>query len=379
MKQIYLDYNATTPVAPSVFEAMEPFFKKHYGNPSSNHAMGRAAAEAIVDARTQVAGMLAADPEEIVFTSCGTASNNLALKGVMMSGGRVRGHLIISNIEHPAVESPARFLQKLGCDLTVVNCSHDGLVNPADIQKALRPDTRLVSIMHANNEIGTIQPLREIADLCSQHSVLLHTDASQSAGKISTHVDELGVDMLTVAGHKLYAPKGIGALYVREGIGLEPILHGGDQEQGMRGGTENTAYIVGLGQACKLAARCLDEARDRMQVLRDRLYKRLCEGTGIALPVNGMASPRLPNTLSVRFPDCIGRELLSRCHEICASTGSACHSEIQTVSNVLSAIGLNASECESTIRLSVGWYTSEEDVDFASNALVGTWESLKLA
>lgn len=378
LKQIYLDYNATTPVAPSVFEAMEPFIVKHFGNPSSSHAIGRASAEAIEDARMQVAGLLACDREEIVFTSGGTDSNNLAIKGVMMSEGRPRGHMIISNIEHPAVVEPARFLQKLGCDVSVVKCSPDGVVDPADIRDAIRPDTRLVSLMHANNEIGTIQPIREVADVCHQRTVLLHTDASQAVGKILTHVDELGVDLLTIAGHKLYAPKGIGALFVREGIGLEPVLHGGNQENGMRGGTENTAYIVGLGHACKLAARCLDESFERMQSLRDRLYQRLCEGTGLDLPINGANAPRLPNTLSLRIPGCSGRDLLDRCHEVCASTGSACHSEMQSISTTLAAIHLDLDQASSTLRLSVGWYTSEEDVDFAANAITGAWEALQV-
>ncbi len=379
MKQVYLDYNATTPVAPSVFEAMEPFFTRHYGNPSSSHAMGRASAEVMEDARSRVAGILAADAEEIVFTSCGTGSNNLAIKGVMMFEGRPRGHMIISNIEHPAVTAPARFLEKLGCDVTVVKCNPDGIVNPADVRDSLRSDTRLVSIMHANNEIGTIQPIREISNICKQHSVLLHTDASQSVGKISTYVDELGVDLLTIAGHKIYAPKGSGALFVREGVGLEPLLHGGDQENGMRGGTENTAFIVGLGQACKLASRCLDESRERMETLRDRLYLRLCEGTGENLCINGGDVPRLPNTLSVQMPGCIGSELLDRCNEICASTGSACHSDLQAMSKTLSAIGLSVEQANATLRLSVGWYTSEEDVDYAGSALVSAWESLTAA
>ncbi len=375
MKQVYLDYNATTPVAPSVFEAMEPFFKTHYGNPSSSHAKGRAAAEAIEDARMRVAGLLACDREEIVFTSGGTGSNNLAIKGVMLADGRPRGHMIISEIEHPAVTVPARFVEKLGCEVTVVGVNSDGVVDPTEVKNAMQPDTRLISIMHANNEIGTIQPLREISELCRSSSVLLHTDAAQSVGKISTHVDELGVDLLTVAGHKLYGPKGVGALYVREGIQLEPVLHGGDQESGMRGGTENTAFIVGLGQASKLADRCLDESFERMASLRDRLYRKLCEGTGLDLPINGQQSPRLPNTLSVRIPGSKGAEILSRCPEVCGSTGSACHSDIGSISATMVAIGLGMDEAVATLRLSVGWYTSQEDVDYAANALVGAWET----
>ncbi len=378
MKQIYLDYNATTPVAPSVFEALEPYLKKHFGNPSSSHVLGRAAAEAIEDARMHVSAILAVDREEIVFTAGGTDSNNLAIKGALLANGNRGGHIIISNIEHPAVTEPARFLQKLGCQVSVVPCNSRGVVDPHDVQAAMQANTRLVSIMQANNEIGTIQPLRDIAEVCHRHSVLLHTDASQSTGKIRTYVDELGVDMLTIAGHKLYAPKGVGALYVREGIHLEPLLHGGDQENGMRGGTENTAYIVGLGQACKLANRCLDEASQRMNMLRDRLYQGLCEGTGHQLPVNGQGAPRLPNTLSVQMPDCAGQELLSRCSEICASTGSACHAGLSAISPTLAAIGLNQAQADATLRLSVGWYTSEEDIDYSASVLVGAWESLNV-
>ncbi|MGI9516960.1 MAG: cysteine desulfurase family protein [Pirellulaceae bacterium] len=376
MKQVYLDYNATTPVAPSVFEALEPYLKTHFGNPSSSHVIGRASAEAIEDARMHVAALLAVDREEIVFTAGGTDSNNLAIKGVMLADGKRGGHMIISTLEHPAVTEPAQFLQKLGCEVSVVPCDSSGVVDPRDVQAAIQPNTRMVSIIHANNEIGTIQPLREISEVCNRHSVLLHTDASQSTGKIRTFVDELGVDLLTIAGHKIYAPKGIGALYVREGIHLEPLLHGGDQENGMRGGTENTAFIVGLGQACKLANRCLDEAGERMSELRDRLYDRLCDGTGQNMTINGGAASRLPNTLSLQMPDCIGQELLARCSEVCASTGSACHAELAAISPTLAAIELNATQAAATLRLSVGWYTSEEDIDYAASLLIGAWESM---
>ncbi len=377
MKQIYLDYNATTPVAPSVFEAMEPFLKVHFGNPSSSHALGRAASEAIEDARMHVAALLAVDREEIVFTSGGTDSNNLALKGVMLADGIRSGHLIISNIEHPAVTEPARFLETLGFDLTLIACDSNGVVRPRDIRLALRDNTRLVSIMHANNEIGTIQPIREIAELMQDHPAVLHTDASQTVGKVRTVVDELGVDLLTIAGHKLYAPKGIGALYVREGIRLEPALHGGDQENGMRAGTECTSSIVALGQACFLANRSLDESADRMSMLRDRLRNRLETEIGESFQVNGDAAHRLPNTLSAIFPGVSGEELLRRVPEICASTGSACHSDLQSISPTLAAIGLTAEQASSTVRLSVGWYTSEEDVDQAAELLTHAWESIR--
>ncbi len=376
MKQIYLDYNATTPVAPSVFEAMEPFLTKHYGNPSSSHPLGRAAREAIEDARMRVAGLLAVDREEIVFTAGGTDSNNLAIKGAMLADGRVGGHMIISNLEHPAVVEPARFLEKLGCAVTTVRCDRHGVVHPSDIEQALRDDTTLVSIIHANNEIGTLQPIRQIAEICRDHRALVHTDASQAVGKVRTYVDELGVDMLTIAGHKLYAPKGVGALYIREGVRLEPHIHGGDQENGFRAGTENTAGIVGLGQACLLASRCLDESFERMTLLRDRLADQLQSGIGGGFRINGQQAPRLPNTLSAIFPGVDANELLARIPEICASTGSACHSQLQIVSPTLQAIGLSPEQAASTVRLSVGWYTSEEDIDRVAGWLVEAWQNL---
>ena len=250
MQHIYLDYNATTPIAPSVVDAMTPFLTDHFGNPSSSHALGRAAAEAIEDARAQVAGLLGCSHDEVVFTSGGTESNNMAIKGAMFRGVVGSGHLIISAIEHPAVVEPAKFLERIGFDLTVVPCDSNGVVQPETVAAAIRPDTRLVSIMHANNEIGTVQPIAQIAAICHKNGILVHTDASQAVGKIPTYVDHMDVDMLTIAGHKLYAPKGIGALYVRDGLDLEPAMHGAGHENGMRPGTENTAFIVGLGRAC---------------------------------------------------------------------------------------------------------------------------------
>lgn len=377
MRQIYLDYNATTPIAPSVQEAMLPYFSEYYGNPSSDHALGRACQEAIEDARSEVAELLGCDQDEVIFTSCGTESNNLALKGSLMHGGMTdRGHLITSALEHPAITEPAKFLKRLGFGLTVVDCSRQGVVDPAAIEAAIEPDTVLVSIMHANNEIGTVQPISEIANRCRRRQVLTHTDAAQTVGKIRTNVDELGVDLLSFSAHKFYGPKGIGALYVRRGTVLEPLLHGAGHESGMRAGTENVAYIVGLGKAASLVRRGVADAGVRLMSLRDRLYEGLRAAIGDRLTVNGLEANRLPNTLSVNFPDVVGRELLARTPELCASTGAACHSGVTNVSPTLAAIGLAPEVARGTVRLSVGWQTSEEDVDRAVSLLVAAWESL---
>jgi cysteine desulfurase len=375
VRRIYLDYNATTPVAPSVVEAMQPFFTVHYGNPSSTHSMGRAASEAIADARSAVARLLGCDSEEIVFTSGGTESNNLALKGVK-SPPSAGGHLVISAIEHPATTSPARFLERLGYEVSVVPCDEQGLVHPGEVENALRRNTRLVSIMHANNEVGTIQPIREIAEVCHSRGVLLHTDASQSVGKIPTLVQQLDVDLMTIAGHKMYGPKGVGALYVREGLDLEPVLHGSEHEHGLRAGTENTPYIVGLGQAAMLVGKALDESAERLAFLRDRLQNLLVAGIP-GLRVNGLQAPRLPNTLSVTFPKASALMILKRLPELCASTGSACSSHSSNPSPTLSAMGLGTMAIRCSIRLSVGWQTSQEDVEQAAECLIDAWENVK--
>jgi cysteine desulfurase len=377
MRQLYLDYNATTPIATAVQEIMLPFLAEHFGNPSSNHTLGRAAHEAVEDARGQVAVLLGADADEIVFTSGGTESNNLALKGVLQrhapGGG---GHLVISAIEHPSVVAPARYLERLGYDVTVVGVSGQGLVQPAAVRAALRSETVLVSVMHANNEIGTLQPLKQIADVCHERKVLLHTDASQSVGKVRTLVDELDVDLLTIAGHKVYAPKGIGALYIRRGLAVEPLIHGAGHEGGLRAGTENVPYIVGLGKACSMAGKNLDANQERMETLRDRLWHLLQREIGDDLVLHGQLAPRLPNTLSVSFPGVSGHDLLARIPELCASTGSACHSETAAMSPTLAAMGVEADVARGTVRLSLGWYTTEDEIDRAASLLAGAWEAL---
>ncbi|MEM9943785.1 MAG: cysteine desulfurase family protein [Planctomycetota bacterium] len=374
MKQIYLDYNATTPISPRVVESMQPFLSGHYGNPSSSHALGRAAKEAIQDARSKLSRLLGCDSEEIIFTSGGTESNNLAIKGILMQYPPGQAHLIISAIEHPAVTSPAEFLRRLGYGVTVVGCSSNGIVDPMEVGNAIESNTKLVSIMHANNEIGTIQPIREIAQICHQRGVLVHTDASQSVGKIPTSVDALEVDMLTVAGHKLYAPKGVGALYVQQGLGLEPLLHGASHENGLRAGTENTPYIVGLGAAAIEAMENLDQATVKLEEKRDRLAELLLESIPDA-KINGEGEDRLPNTLSISFPETRGQKMLARSPELCASTGSACHSSGKTESVTLSAMGRDADHIAGTIRLSLGWLTTDEDVDRAASLLIDAWET----
>jgi len=324
VKQIYLDYNATTPVAPSVVEAMQSF---------------------------------------------------LTGLGSVRSSSSRPPHMVISAIEHPAVSKPAKFVEQCGCDVTVVRCDEHGVVSPSDVEAAIQPNTRLVSIMHANNEIGTIQPIRRIAEICHREGVLVHTDASQSAGKIATSVDELGVDMLTIAAHKFYGPKGVGALFIREGIELEPLLHGAAHEQGLRAGTENTPYIVGMAQAANLVGKSLDDSYQKMSELRDLLQDRLVDSVP-GLHVNGGRADRLPNTLSVSFPNVQGHELLARVPEICCSTSSACHGDGVSGSATLAAMGAPQGRMDGKVRLSVGWYTSTEEIERAAEVLIGAWESM---
>lgn len=375
MRSIYLDYNATTPIAPAVQEAILPFLAEHFGDPASHHALGRACHEAMEDARARVAHLLGADRQEIVFTSGGTESNNLAVKGAALRNApRGSGHVVVSAIEHASVAESAKYLESLGYALTIVGCDDQGVVDPGSIELALRSDTVLVSVMHANHEIGTIQPIRRISEICRAHGVLLHTDAVQTAGKIPTRVHELDVDLLSIAGHKMYAPKGIGALYVRRGVALEPILHGAGHEAGLRAGTGNVAHAIALGHAATLAEKHLAEASDHLAALRDRLQKHLQEGIGEQLTVNADRAERLPNTLSVNFPGTTASAMLRRIPELCASSGSAAHTGSENLTPTLVAIGLPSKITRGTIRLSVGWYTTEEEVDRAANLLLAAWQ-----
>ena len=375
MRQIYLDYNATTPIAPSVLEAMQPFLTGHYGNPSSDHALGRAAKEAIDDSRSKTGSLIGSDAREIVFTSGGSESNNLAIKGVMFMHDPGDAHIIISEIEHPTVTEPVKFLQRMGYGVSIAPCDENGVVQPASIEKLIRDNTRLVSVMHANNEIGVVQPIGEISKICKRRGVLMHTDASQSIGKIPAYIQDLEVDLLTLAAHKFYGPKGIGALYIRQDLNLESLIHGAVHEKGIRAGTENTPYIVGLGQAAYLAANGLDESSVGMARLRDRLETQLLESIP-GLKINGGDVERLPNTSSVSFPNVSAKEILSRLPELCVSMGAACHGTGQIESATLVAMGKGIEHVANTIRLTCGWYTSQDEIDRVAGLLIDAWENL---
>lgn len=374
---IYLDYNATTPVAPEVLAAMLPWLGAQFGNPSSTHPFGRRAAQAIAEARQQVAGLIGAEPGEIVFTGCATEANNLAVLGVASALATTRRHLVISAVEHPAVMAPALLLRAQGWQVTVLPVDRFGAVAPDELGAALRPDTALVSVMHANNEVGTLQPIREIARLTRERGILLHTDAAQSAGKVPLDVGELGVDLLSLAGHKFYAPKGVGALYVRAGTPIHPVLRGAEQERGLRPGTENVAAIVALGAAAALARNSAGTVPAHMRVMRDRLHEQLAAAIP-GLQLNGHPEHRLPNTLHVSFPGVSGRALLGEAADVvAASVGSACHSEHDAVSGVLAAMGADAARAAGAVRLSVGRMTTAAQIEPAARGLVAAWERLR--
>jgi cysteine desulfurase len=365
MSPIYLDYNATTPVDPAVAEAMQPYISQHYGNPSSAHAYGRAAKEAVDRARQQVADLLSCNPEEIIFTGGGSESNNTVLKGVVDTYRHRGDHLITSAVEHPAILTPCRYLEQQGVRVTYVPVDRTGMVDPADVRRAITPQTILISIMHANNEVGTLQPIAEISRIARQHGVLMHTDAAQSVGKIPTLVDELGVDFLSIAGHKVYAPKGIGALYIRAGLRLEPLIHGAGHEFGRLAGTENDIFDVALGTACEVARADLTRYQREIRQLRDLLQAELIKRCGERVVVNGHPEQRLPNTLHVNFRGVIGAELLERLPELAASTGSACHAGEVTLSSVLEAMQVPPELGMGAVRFSLGRYTTQEEIERA--------------
>lgn len=373
---IYLDYNATTPVAPEVTAAIRSWLETDFGNPSSSHVYGQQAHTAVAKARAEVATLIGAQSAEIVFTGNATEANNLALLGVARALPDKR-HMIVSAVEHPAVMQPALHLRELGWDLTVVPVDGTGRVDAQAVAQRLRPDTALVSVMLANNEVGTLQPIAEIASLARANGSLMHTDAAQAAGKLPVNVDALGVDLLTLAFHKLYGPKGIGALYVRQGTPLKPILYGAGQEHGLRPGTENVALIVGAGETARLAHERLPQITQHLHVMRERLWQRLSEDVP-GLLLNGHPEHRLPNTLHVSFPGISGRDLLAAVEaNVAASVGSACHSHGDAVSGVLAAMGCNAERARGAVRLSVGSSTTIKDIEIAAESLVTQWNQLR--
>jgi len=361
MNPIYLDYNASTPIDPAVTAVMRPLLEEGYGNPSSGHWASAPAKAALDEARGRVAALLGCTGAEIVFTSGGSEANNLALKGVFFQRADRPSHVITSEIEHPATLEPCRFLERLGATVTYIPVDGNGLVDPDDIRKAISKETFLISVMHANNEVGTIQPIPDIAKIARAHGVLLHTDAAQSVGKIPTRVEDLGVDLLSVAGHKLYAPKGIGALYVRRGITVEPLIHGAGHEGGRRAGTESALLAAALGKACEIAQSWTDMPGVRQ--LRDEFWERLRTAFGDHVVLNGHPEQRLPNTLNVSFIGRIGADILARMPGIAASTGSACHSGQITLSPVLKAMRVTPERGRGAIRFSLGRNTTREEVE----------------
>ena len=375
LQQIYLDYNATTPVDPEVQDAIIPFLREHFGNPSSSHSLGRACKEAIEEARGRVATLLNAEHDEIYFTSGGTESNNLVIKGIFFQQENQTANFVTSSFEHPAISVPALFHEEMGGTVTKVGCNEHGLIAVESVEHAIQSDTKLVSIMHANNEIGSLQPISEIGSICKEHNILFHTDASQSVGKVRTDVEKLGVDFLTIAGHKLYAPKGIGALYMRQGTDLIPSVHGANHERGVRPGTENTPYIVGLGVAAKIALKKLNATINLQAKQRDRLEALLKQEIGDHLTINAQKTDRLPNTSSVNFPHVNAANMLKRVPELCVSTGAACHSDSVSLSATLQSIGLSEEVGKGTIRISLGRYTTDDEIDLAASHLISAWES----
>jgi cysteine desulfurase len=372
----YLDYNATTPPDPEVGRAMEPFLTGFFGNPSSTHRAGREAHRHIARARQSIADCIGAAAEEIVFTSGGTEANNLALRGVLSAARG--GHVITSGVEHPAIlEVVLELDARREIELTVVGVDSVGRVAPESVEAAIRPDTRLVSVMLANNEVGTIQPIRKISEVCGKRGVLLHTDAAQAVGKIPVAVDELGVDLLSIAGHKLYAPKGVGALYVRRGTPIAPVMFGAGHERGLRPGTENVLEAVGLGVACRIVSRRLAVDMEHSADLRMLLERKLRAGI-VDLVVHGDAENKLPNTLSVALPGVEATELLARLeNEVAASAGAACHSGGDAMSHVLVAMGVPRELARCTVRFSVGRFSTADDVEQAAARVLAEARTLK--
>jgi cysteine desulfurase len=358
---IYLDYNATTPIDKEVAEAMLPYIYGNYGNPSSDHELGVTAKKAVEMARAQVAELINCSPEEIIFTSCGSESNNMVIKGVSHTFKNKGNHIITSQVEHPAVLNPCHYLEKLGYEISYLPVDQYGMVDASKLESLITDKTILVSVMHSNNETGTLQPIDEISEICLRHNVLLHTDASQSLGKVPIDVSTLGVDFLTIAGHKLYAPKGIGALYIKKGINIEALIHGAGHESRRRAGTENIIFDVALGKACEIAKNKLKS--NQVKLLTDYFYHELKEKLGEKIQLNGHPEKKLPNTLNISFLGLNGHEALGRLDNVAASTGSACHSGNTSISPVLKAMGVSEDVGRGAVRFSLGRYTTKDEID----------------
>ena len=358
---IYLDNNATTPIDKQVADSMLPFIFDNFGNPSSSHELGVTTKRAVEQSRKKVADLLNCQSEEIIFTSGGSEANNMVIKGVAYSYKNKGNHIITSQIEHPAVLNPCKYLERLGYEISYVPVDPYGIINITSLEKLITDKTILVTIMHSNNESGTLQPIKEISDICHKHNILFHTDASQSIGKVPVDVKELGIDFLTVAGHKLYAPKGIGALYVRKGISIEPLIHGAGHESGRRAGTENIIFDVALGKACEIAKEALKS--DSLKLMTEYFYNSLKENFGEIIVLNGHPEKRLPNTLNISFIGFNGHEVLNGLDDVAASTGSACHSGLTTISPVLKAMGVSDEVGHGAVRFSLGRFTTKDEID----------------
>ncbi|MDX2452113.1 cysteine desulfurase family protein [Desulfosarcina sp.] len=377
VQPVYLDYNGTTPHDPEVITAMQPFLETEFGNPSSSHWYGIRPKRAVETARRQVAGLLGCQPDEVFFTSGGTESNNHAIKGMARALREKGRHLITSTVEHPAVLDVCRYLVQEGFETTFVDADETGMIRVDDVAAAIRPDTILISVMHANNEVGTIQPISKIAGIARQQGICIHTDAAQSLGKIVVDVQSMNVDMLSVAGHKLYAPKGVGALYVRKGLLPEKFCHGAGQEMGWRAGTENVMAVVGLGKACEMAERSLDYAGRHLKAMRDRLHTGLADGLA-DMNLNGHHEYRLPNTLSLSFKGLEANRILEEIGlDVAASAGAACHSDTVTLSHVLEAMRVPVEWAKGTVRFSTGRMTTADQIDRAVTVVVSAVRRLR--
>jgi cysteine desulfurase len=378
---VYLDYNATTPIDARVFEAMAPYLSTHFGNPSSAHPYAEPSRQALALARDQIAELIGATAAEVVFTGSGSEANNLAIRGAILASGHDHPHVITQETEHPAVLQTCHALQRLhAVEVSYLPVDGHGLLDPATLVAAMTPDTVLVSVMHANNETGVIQPIAELARIAHDHGVLMHTDAAQAVGKIPVDVTALAVDLLTVVGHKLYAPKGVAALYVRTGVALEPVIYGGGQERGLRAGTENVALAAALGAAADLARAELAAAGQlRIAALRDRLHDRIVQALPDRVCLNGHTTQRLPNTLNISIRGVRGDDLLAAVPSVAASTGSACHAGTTEPSPVLQAMGLDRDRSLAALRLSVGRWSTEHEIDHAADVLATAARTLRYA